>query len=168
MNITLIGMAGVGKSVVGERLANSLGYSFLDIDRIIEQGTGLALQQIIDSLGEDEFLRIEERTVLELGELDNCIISPGGSVVYSDEAMDFLRRNSVIVFLDSSFQSIQERLEDQETRGIVGLKRKSVKALFHERLRLYRRYADLTIAMPDDLDPDAVAGNIIRAVENQE
>ena len=82
MNITLIGMAGVGKSVTGKELAKRLDYGFIDIDEIIEKKANLKLQQIIDDLGDDKFLAIEERTVLGLDKLENCIISPGGSVIY--------------------------------------------------------------------------------------
>jgi shikimate kinase len=161
MNITLIGMAGVGKSVIGKELAQRLDYEFIDVDEVIEKKIKLKLQQIIDNFKEDRFLEIEEKTILELGELNNCIISPGGSVAYSVEAMKFLKKNSVIVFLKAPFESIQKRLTNQETRGIIGLK-KGLKTLFDERLILYKEYADVTIDMPDDFSE--VAENIIQKI----
>ncbi|MCK5176932.1 MAG: (d)CMP kinase, partial [Candidatus Aenigmarchaeota archaeon] len=56
MNITLIGMAGVGKSFIGKKLAKKLNYDFIDVDELIEKNTNLKLQQIIDKFGERYFL----------------------------------------------------------------------------------------------------------------
>ncbi len=168
MNIALIGMAGVGKSALGEELAKRLNYRFLDIDEVIEKKTKLRLQEIIDSSGEDEFLKIEEKAVLGLGELDRCVISPGGSVVYSKAAMGFLKENSVVVFLDASFESINGRITNHSTRGIIGLKNKSLKELFEERLPLYKKYADITIEMPLDFNANAAVDDIIREVSQME
>ena len=164
MNITLIGMAGVGKSALGEELAKRLNYKFLDIDELIEEKTKLKLQEIIDSSGEDEFLKIEEKAVLALGELDRCVISPGGSVVYSKAAMGFLKKNSIVVFLDAPFESINARITNRAIRGIVGLKRKNLKAIFEERLPLYKKYADITIEMPADFNINVTIGNIVQGV----
>lgn len=164
MNITLIGMAGAGKSSVGKKMAQKLNYRFVDVDKIIEKKTKLKLQQIINNFKEDKFLAIEEETILELGKLNNYIISPGGSVIYSDKAMEFLKKNSIIIFLNIPFENIQKRLINQETRGIVGLKKKSLKTLFNERLVLYKRYADITIEMTDNFKE--IAENIIQKTFN--
>ena len=166
MNITLIGMAGAGKSVTGKKLADRLDYKFIDIDEIIETNTCLKLQQIIDDLGDDGFLEIEERTVLELDELDNCIISPGGSVIYSVGAMRFLKENSAIVFLDTSFKSIQDRITDQEGRGIIGLKKKSLEDLYDERQALYKKYADIEIEVSEACDVDTIVERMVREIFN--
>ncbi|MBD3310838.1 AAA family ATPase [Candidatus Woesearchaeota archaeon] len=163
MNITLIGMPGVGKSVVGKELAEKLGYTFLDLDELIEEKTKLKLQEIIDRLGDKRFMEIEEKTILGLGDIDNCIISPGGSMVYSSKAMDFLKKSSIIIFLDLPLKNIREQITDLSTRGIVGLE-KGLEQLFRERVPLYRRYADITISMPEGYDKKDAAEEIIRNV----
>lgn len=168
MNITLIGMAGVGKSIIGEELAKKLNCKFLDIDEIIENKTGLKLQQIIDDFGDEELVKIEEKAILELGKLNNYVISPGGSVIYSQKTMEFLKRNSVIVFLNASFRSIQKRLTNQDRRGIVGLKKNNLKDLFNKRLPLYKKYADIVIEVPDSFKIDSVIEQILKSVKNPE
>jgi len=60
-NITLIGMAGVGKSVIGKRLAETLHYEFIDVDERIERQLKLPLQEIVNRLGEQGFLRNRRR-----------------------------------------------------------------------------------------------------------
>jgi shikimate kinase len=161
-NITLIGMAGAGKSAIGKALAARLGYGFIDIDEVIEEKTGLKLQQILDDSGDDAFLDIEEKAVLELGEMDECVISPGGSVAYSAAAMNFLKKNSVVVFLNAPFESIEERLSDKEARGIVGFKEKSLKTLYRERQNLYRTYGDIEIETTEACDINSVVERIIQ------
>jgi shikimate kinase len=74
-NITLIGMAGVGKSVIGKELAKELLYRFIDTDELIEKKFNLKLQEIIDQWGEERFLEIEEQTILKLGKLEHSVLS---------------------------------------------------------------------------------------------
>ena len=164
MNITLIGMAGVGKSVIGKALAARLDYRFIDTDDLIEQEWDLKLQEIIDRWGEQRFLEIEEGTILKLRQLDRSVISPGGSVIYSEEAMKFLKENSTVVFLDAPLASIERRIPDQSARGIIGLKGKDFKSLFKERLSLYKKYADQTVKISDDFDTQAVAEEIVQKI----
>ena len=63
--------------------------------------------------------------------------------------MKFLKENSVVVFLDVPLESIGKRISNQLTRGIVGLKKKELKDLFHERFPLYKKYADITIEISE-------------------
>ena len=157
MNIILMGMLNIGKSTIGELLAKRLNYKFIDTDTILEERLESNLQQILNDFGEVAFLKIEEQTVLKLGKIDNCVISPGGSVIYSNNAMAYLKDNSVIVFFNASLESINRRISsDQTKRGIIGLKKKDLKALFDERLPIYEGYADITIEMPEDFKLDAV------------
>lgn len=166
MNISLIGMSGVGKSIIGKELANRLKYRFIDVDEIIEKKTGMRLQQIIDNSGDEEFLRIEEKSVLGLNDLKNCVISSGGSVVYSEKIMKFLKKNSVVVFLDASLESIKSKT-DFSSRGIVGLKKKGLETLFMERLPLYRKYSDLTIEISKDDDTNFIIKSIIEKIKEK-
>lgn len=166
MNITLIGMAGVGKSSIGKLLAKKLNYSFVDVDHIIEKNMKSKLQQILDGMGEERFVKIEQKTILELektvgGKLNNFVISPGGSAVYSEEAMKFLKDNSVVVFLSAEFEIIEKNITNNDSRGIVGLRRKTLNELFKERLPLYKKYADITIKMPEKFDTKFVVKKII-------
>ena len=147
MNITLIGMAGAGKSTIGKALAKRLNYTFIDVDRLITEKTGMPLQDLIDKQGDSALIKFEEEAILGLGQLDNCIISPGGSVIYSKEAMKYLKNISKIVFLDAPFRSIVKRIPNVRKRGIVGLRDRSLKELFEERLVLYNKYADFSIKL---------------------
>jgi shikimate kinase len=149
MNITLIGMSGVGKSQIGKLLSEKLNYRFIDIDRIIENANGKKLQDILDNLGDERFIELEENAILSIGETTNSVISLGGSSIYSDRAMNFLKSTSKIVFLNAPLEKIKRRTINFSERGIVGLKKKGLEKLFEERLALYKRYASITIDLKD-------------------
>ena len=59
--------------------------------------------------------------------------------------MNALKNSSLVVFLDVPFRALERRLTNKERRGIVGLKSKSIKELYNERLPFYKKYADVTI-----------------------
>lgn len=143
-NIILIGMAGAGKSTLGVLLAKALGMDFIDSDIIIQQKEGRLLQEIIDEDGIDTFLDIEEEIVSSL-DYRHTIIATGGSVVYSDKAMTALKENAVVIYLSLTYEEIQKRVTNIETRGIVLKKGNSLKDAFDERLPLYQRYADIVL-----------------------
>jgi shikimate kinase len=145
MNITLIGMSGVGKSRIGQLLAQKLHYSFIDIDRVMEKDSGRKLQELIDCLGDVKFIEAEENTILNLGDTSNTVISPGGSAIYSKRAMKLLEGISTVIFLNASLEEIKRRTTNFSDRGIVGLKEKGLERLFEERLPLYEKYADATV-----------------------
>ncbi len=164
MNVTLIGMSGVGKSRIGQLLSRKLNYRFIDVDRIIEEAQNKRLQDLVDCLGDAKFLELEEKAILSLGEVANSVISSGGSSVYSERAMNLLRGISVVVFLDASLEEIKRRTVDFSGRGIVGLKEKGLEELFLERLPFYRRYADVTVdvtGLSDEVVVDMVVASVL-------
>ena len=130
-----------------EHLQRRLDYTFIDVDCLITEKTGMPLQALIDKHGDSALIRFEEEAILRLGQVEECIISPGGSVVYSEKAMEHLKKVSKIVFLDAPFRSIVKRVRNARKRGIVGLRDRSLKELFEERKVLYQKYADFSIKL---------------------
>jgi len=142
-------MAGAGKSFIGRNLAKKLDFLFIDTDDLIEEQQGVTLQTLLDKHGDNKFVEIETKAITDLNDIQNMIISPGGSVCYSSQAMDFLKNNSVVIYLADSYDHIFGRVKNLETRGIVGLKEKSFEQLFTEREKLYKKYADIIINMSE-------------------
>ncbi|TXT59636.1 MAG: Shikimate kinase [Promethearchaeota archaeon] len=159
-NITLIGMPGSGKSTIGKLLADELDFDFIDTDDYIEEKEGRNLQEIIDTNGNEKFCEIEEEAILELLPLQNSVISPGGSVIYSKTVMNKLNQISTIIFLDLPLEVLKERLDNKESRGIVGLDSLSLPELYQERITLYNKYSNLTIDC-NGLSPDEII-NLIK------
>lgn len=144
-NITLIGMPGAGKSTTGIILAKNLGLGFLDTDILIQINRQKPLQQIMDERGHIYLREIEEDEVLKIN-IENNIIATGGSVAYSERAMNHLRSISHVVFLDVSYDELNRRINNFATRGIAKAPEQSFEELFEERQVLYRKYADLVIS----------------------
>ena len=59
--IALIGLRGAGKSTLGAMLADRLEVPFLELDRLIEQESGVSLSAIFDLYGQSGFRRLERR-----------------------------------------------------------------------------------------------------------
>jgi shikimate kinase len=143
-SIVLIGMAGAGKSTVGSALARELGFGFIDLDVYIREKEGCTIQSIIDTQGDQALLAREERYMLSL-DLPGQVIAPGGSIVYLSSLMEYLKQKAILVYLEDSPENLEKRLDNAASRGIVGLKQKTLRQIYEERKPLYSRYADLTV-----------------------
>lgn len=106
-NIILIGMPGTGKSVVGQALAERLGYAFVDADDLIVEAAGKTLPEILRTEGVDALLAVEGRVGQTL-DCSNTVVATGGSMVLSREAMDHLRENGVVVWLETPLSQISD------------------------------------------------------------
>lgn len=143
-NITLIGMPASGKSTVGVLLAKRLGYSFVDVDIVIQEQEGRLLKEIIEKEGQEGFLAVENRINAGLN-VRHSVIAPGGSVIYGKEAMEHLKEISTVVYLKLSYESVEERLGNLVDRGVVLKDGMTLKDLYEERVPYYEKYADITI-----------------------
>ena len=164
-NIVLIGMPGAGKSTLGIVLAKILNKSFIDADLLIQNQCDKTLQKIIDAMGPEGFISIENEVLSEI-RAENTVIATGGSAVYSDAAMKHLASIGTIVYLEISYESLISRLNDLQERGVVlksGISM-SLRELYEEREPLYQRYADITVNV-DDLNITAAARKVASAVE---
>ncbi|MEG2349660.1 MAG: shikimate kinase [Hungatella sp.] len=143
-NITLIGMPASGKSTIGVLLAKRLGYSFVDVDILIQEKEKHLLKEIIAERGEDGFLEVENRVNADL-EAEQSVIAPGGSVIYSAEAMEHLKAIGTVVYLKLSYEELEERLGDLVDRGVVLKEGMTLLDLYNERVPYYEKYADITV-----------------------
>jgi len=144
MNIILIGMPGAGKSTLGVLLAKTLGMSFVDTDIVLQEKEGRLLHEILNTDGLEYFLEAEESTVMQL-EVENCVIATGGSVVYSQKAMEYLRSTGIAIYLYVSFEEIQKRIRNIKTRGIVIPRGKNLEDIYKEREPLYMTHCDIML-----------------------
>ena len=143
-NIVMIGMPAAGKSTIGVILAKRLGYSFIDVDLVIQEQTGKLLKEIIAEKGEDGFLSIEESVNAGL-DVKRSIIAPGGSVIYGAKAMEHLKEIGTVVYLKLNYEDLEKRLGNLKDRGVVLKDGMTLRDLYDERSVYYERYADITI-----------------------
>ena len=134
-SITLIGMAGAGKSTIGKQLAKLLDFKFIDGDLIIERRINQSIQNFLDQHGGKEFTKIEEEVLLTIN-FNKMILATGGSAVLSDTAMKFIRKESEVIFLDVTYENISKRILNLSERGLVREPNQSLQETYDERLSL--------------------------------
>lgn len=164
-NVILIGMPGAGKSTLGIVLAKIINFDFVDADLIIQQQRDRTLERIIEALGPEGFIQVENAVLTDL-ECERTVVATGGSAVYSDEAMRHLGEIGCIVYLKISYEEMRVRLADLSERGVVmqGGSRMSLRELYDERKPLYEKYADITVDV-DDLSITAAARKIASVLD---
>lgn len=143
-NLIFIGMPAVGKSTVGVIVAKQLGYGFIDTDLLIQEAEGKLLRDIIRERGIDGFLEVEDRVNVSVA-AEKTVISPGGSVIYCENAMKHYKEIGTVVYLQASFETINKRLSNARNRGVVLRNGQTLRDLYDERVRLFEKYADITI-----------------------
>lgn len=143
-NIVMIGMPASGKSTIGVLLAKRLGYSFVDVDLVIQEQQGKLLKEIIAERGQSGFLEVEEETNAGL-EVKKSIIAPGGSVIYGQRAMEHLSEIGTVVYLKIGYEDLEARLGNLKDRGVVLKDGMTLRDLYEERIPYYEKYADVTV-----------------------
>ncbi len=143
MNTTLIGMSGVGKSLLGKKLSEKLNYFFYDGDIEISNILKKNIQQFLDEVGEEKFLKYEGEVLNNISMSEPFVFSPGGSIIYNPHVLEKYRKISKIIHLKFSWNRYIQMIKNPQKRGIVGLKDRSLEELFHERLALYDSFADI-------------------------
>ncbi len=143
-NIILIGMPGSGKSTCGVVVAKSLLKNFFDTDLLIQNLENSLLQDIIDKKGNDYFEKAEETAIVSL-DIKGTVIATGGSVVYSDKAMEHLKSLGKIIYLHIDYDTMCSRINNLSTRGVLIKNGKPLHDMYDERLPLYEKWADAII-----------------------
>lgn len=164
-NLVFIGMPAVGKSTVGIVVAKRLGMNFIDVDLLIQEQEHKLLREIIEEAGQEGFLKIENQVNASL-QVENSVISPGGSVIYCKEAMEHYKKIGTIVYLKASYPTIKRRIKNPKKRGVVLKEGQSLKDLYYERVPYFEKYADITVC-EDGCRIEDTIGNVLRAVKRR-
>lgn len=157
--ITLIGMPGAGKTTVGRALATRLGYYFMDLDHMVEQHEKMSLLEVMKTKGPEYFRQMEYEFVKDLPEDKKVVISPAGSIIFQVNAMEWLKKNTKVIFLHRTFEYIEEGNRDQK-KAVAGLVERGIKSIWDERLSIYNTFADLVIDA-QDFDTIVVVEDIV-------
>jgi shikimate kinase len=148
-SIGLIGFMGSGKTTVGEALANTMSWNFVDTDSLIEERTGKPIHRIFSEDGEKWFRALEAKVVHEVCKLECTVISFGGGVLLNPVSAAMITENTVVVLLSVSIDTVVSRTSSDHTRPLLegeeDLRRERIMALFYQREEQYRKAADIVI-----------------------
>ncbi len=129
-------------------LSNQLGFNFRDLDRKIEEKSGVKINTIFEIEGEEGF---REREYLALNEAlaeEKVVISTGGGVVVKDINRSLIQKSeAMVVYLKASLDILVGRLKNDKTRPMLDKDNKqlSLQKLLSEREPLYENLADFII-----------------------
>ncbi|MFL2715051.1 MAG: shikimate kinase [Gammaproteobacteria bacterium] len=140
-NISLIGMAGCGKSTVGSAISEKFNLSYIDTDHLIEKKFQMTLEDIKKRFGYKFVRSSEEEVILNINS-STQIISTGGSAVYSSLSMKHLKSFSKIIYIDTPLATIVERIDIGQERGLAVPDGVSISDIYSERKPLYEEFSE--------------------------
>ena len=114
-SLYLVGFMGSGKTFIGERLAKTLLYDFIDADAFLEKKTGQSITEIFEKNGEHYFRELEHTILCELKEKHGCIISTGGGAPCFYDNMEIMNANGITVYLKVRPDIIVKRISEQRS-----------------------------------------------------
>ena len=118
-NIAVIGHMGSGKSVFSQKLAKKLNIPIFDSDKEITKIENISINRIFAEKGEKYFREIEEKTILNILQKKNVIISLGGGSILNKKVRDKVSKVSLTIFLDVKINILYRRLKNSKNRPLL-------------------------------------------------
>jgi shikimate kinase len=150
--IYLVGFMGCGKTTIGRMLAEHIGWRFTDLDEDIEAQQKKAVTEIFETLGEEEFRRIEhqalERRVRRIRRGTPTVLSLGGGAFTRQDNVDLIADHGISIWIDVPFAVVRNRVSGCVFRPLARDPQK-LEALYYERRRFYEK-ADYHIQVTED------------------
>jgi shikimate kinase len=152
-NIYLIGMPSSGKSTLGKELAKNLpGYTFTDMDKLIETREQKTISEIFSNQGEAHFRELERKTLRGFHSDQSMVIATGGGVPCFNENINYIKQHGISIFLNVELNDLAKRLykvqgnnrplldKSQSEEVVIA----SIKKTYEERLPFYKQ-ADIQV-----------------------
>lgn len=162
-SIALCGFMGCGKTTISKSIEKLYSIPYIDTDKYIEEKENITINAMFDKYGESYFRDKEFDAICELCKTDDTILALGGGAVMFDRNVEALKENGCkIVFIDTDFDVIKERLLNDETRPL--LKLNDTKALYERRLPIYNSVCDIKVSCKNE-DSDTIAQMIFEEIK---
>jgi len=118
--VYIIGFMGSGKSTAGKKLASILGWSFIDLDKKIEEQAGKTIPEIFSHQGEDYFRNVEAEVLKNLISQTKTVISTGGGTPCHGDNMDYMLETGLTLYLKLTPGQLKSRLsESTDKRPLI-------------------------------------------------
>lgn len=167
--LVLTGFMGSGKTTVGEKLAKSLDWTFLDLDREIELRDGRSVSTIFAEDGESGFRRLESLALVSVLGRQRMVLALGGGTPEELRNKLLLEQTprTAVIHLAAPFTILVERCLKEDglaTRPVLG-NLDTAEKRFHTRHRIYQRLAKHTIDT-SQFDASSTVTAILEYLEN--
>lgn len=168
VNLYLIGMMGVGKTTVGQLLAEALGYQFFDTDRLVEQVAERTIPEIFAQEGEAGFRDLEAEVLAQLSPFPRLVVATGGGIVLRPLNWSYLH-HGVVIWLDVAVELLLERLQRERShRPLLASSdpQTTLEHLLQQRRPLYGQ-ADVHVQIGPGETPEQAVERIWTLVERR-
>ncbi|MBC7292737.1 MAG: shikimate kinase [Thermoleophilia bacterium] len=163
--LALAGFMGSGKSTVGRKLAERLGWRFLDLDEAVVRRARRSIPDIFATEGEAGFRAREAETLAAV--LNECaaegkegmVLALGGGVLENPAAASLLKRNAVLIYLEVNAEEAWKRVTGSDRPLAQDFAQFA--ALLAKRKPTYEALADIKVCAMDK-SPDELAEEIAR------
>jgi shikimate kinase len=112
--IYLTGFMGSGKTTAGKKLASLLGWSFADLDKIVEESIGMPIPEIFEVKGEKFFRDTETQALIDLDNHGHTVVSTGGGAPCHSGNMDHMLARGLVIYLKLTPEQLLIRLEGSQ------------------------------------------------------
>ncbi len=163
--ITLVGMPGVGKTVIGSGIAQKLNVKFLDTDHEIEKIDSRTITEIYDSDGPDRIKELESKIISSAIKMQKpCVLSTGSETFVDNDVREMLKNNTITISLIAPFNVIFKRIVRRATRPMLenGDKMLLIKELVEARTELYKE-SDICIKV-SSMNKDETIQSVLDAL----
>ena len=147
MRIYLIGFMAVGKSSMGQHVADLLNVTFMDTDTMIESETATSIAGIFDLQGEHQFREIEAEVIRQTTIYDKALIATGGGLPCHHDNMAWMNDHGITMYLSwPEDVLIQHVLNQKSSRPLLSeldatQAREKIELLLSERKPFYEMAA---------------------------
>lgn len=164
-NIVFIGFMGVGKTTIGKLVAKKLYRDFVDVDVVIEEEFGMSPTEIFKTYGEKAFRDKEKEIINDLCQKKLQILSLGGGAFLQEEIRKVCLANSIVIFLDLSWEQWKDRISlIIDSRPVLqGKTLEEVEQLFYERQEIYTLHNSKV--QTDNQNEEEVANYIVDSLK---
>jgi XRE family aerobic/anaerobic benzoate catabolism transcriptional regulator len=112
--IALIGLRGAGKSTLGKMLAKKIGWSFVELNKEIEQQNGLSVAEIIALYGQEGFRRMEQAALGQLlARRELMVLATGGGIVSEPLTFELILSSFYTIWLKAEPEEHMARVRRQ-------------------------------------------------------
>jgi shikimate kinase len=159
--IVLTGFMGSGKTTLGPLVAARLGWSFIDVDDVIEAEAGATIAELFARHGEAAFREREHATIARLAAADSLVLALGGGAIENDATRTLLltTQGTLLVHLEVELATTLKRCKGTEQLRPILADQANLESRYQRRLPLYRM-AHVSIPV-DVLDPEQIVGQIL-------
>ncbi|WP_462323773.1 shikimate kinase AroL [Desulfoplanes sp.] len=167
-NVFFVGLRGSGKTTIAQQVAKKLNVPFVDTDRMVEDGAGKSIKEIVAEKGWEEFRSLESAVLARVCSDRGQIVATGGGIVLSAKNRELLQHSGTSFYLMGNPPLLANRIEQDGTTGTQrpvlsdSPLREEMSELLWEREPLYMMVAAHTLQAEKNVD--GLVGDVIAAL----